>query len=69
MTSVAKLGCAWVLFWFAVIIANICAYFHSLVYSFQHLSQPNEGFVLLASIFPPIGVIHGWLLWFGVVAV
>jgi hypothetical protein len=43
--------------------------FHSLVYCFQHLNQPNELIVLLASIFPPIGVIHGWLLWFGVVAV
>jgi hypothetical protein len=65
----ASLGCAGVLALFAVIIANFCAYIHSLIFCFNHLNQPNELIVLLVSILPPVGIIHGWLLWFGVVAV
>jgi len=67
--SLAAFGCIGVFAWLAFIVANVAAYITSIVFCFKHLSLPNEFIVLALSILPPVGVIHGWLLWFGAVSV
>jgi len=63
-----RFGCFGALAWITLIIVNFCAWVHSLIFSFQHLNdKPNEWIVLAVSVIPPVGIIHGWALWLGLV--
>ena len=50
------------LVWIAIAISTIPAW---LTHVFSTISNEQWVFLLAGAIFAPIGVIHGWGIWFG----
>lgn len=63
----ARMGCFAASAAIAFLVACVAAWIHALVFCINHLDKPYEIIVLLVGILPPVGVIHGFLLWFGAV--
>jgi hypothetical protein len=52
-----------ILFWWALILSSIAAWVTHVVHT---LINGEWGFLIAGAILAPIGVIHGWLIWFGI---
>ena len=61
------------LFILAAWVSSIAAYITHILWGIKLLSaavNPATGQIVLGvlgAVIPPVGVLHGWLLWFGVV--
>ena len=52
--------------WIAFIITSVIAWLHHVIYCLQHIQTAYEWAILLAGvILPPVGILHGYGLWFG----
>ena len=57
--AIAGLGCAWIVIFFSTFPAWLT---HVIV----TIQNEQWVFLLAGAIFAPIGIIHGWGIWFGV---
>lgn len=58
----AGLGAGGCLIWIAVTLASIGGWVTHVVYCIDH---EKWGFLIAGAIAAPVGVIHGWGIWFG----
>lgn len=57
-------GIAFILFWIVFFVANFAAWITHIVVC---LTDEKWGFLIAGAIMFPIAVVHGWLVWFGIV--
>lgn len=63
MTKTQSIGLGFILFWITFIIANFAAWITHVVHT---LTNGEWGFLIAGAILAPIGMVHGWLIWFGI---
>lgn len=67
-----SLGLVGILAFVAFVIANVAALFTHMFYSFFALIEPGAdnvlqalGVLIVGTVIPFLGAIHGWMIWFG----